>query len=233
MANYNKSVNFAVKDTLQAGDPNKIVSGAEIDTEFNNISSSSTTKIDKVSSATTGNVPQFTATGTIEDSGGNIASLGTPTGAVIPFAGSSAPSGWFFCNGQELNRSTNSALFNAIGTTFGEGDGSTTFAVPDLRDRFALGANSIGGSDAGRVDNFSTSPGDSGGSDEHQLTEAEMPSHDHSYSPGRAGNNDAGYGGLIGSVSTASCADDTANTGGDQAHNNMPPFLALNYIIKA
>jgi len=50
MANYNKSVNFAVKDTLQTGDPDKIVSGAEIDTEFNNISSSSTSKVDKVSS---------------------------------------------------------------------------------------------------------------------------------------------------------------------------------------
>jgi len=48
MSNYSKSVNFAVKDTLQSGDPNKIVSGAEIDTEFNNISSASTTKIDKV-----------------------------------------------------------------------------------------------------------------------------------------------------------------------------------------
>jgi len=228
MANYNKSVNFAVKDTLQAGDPQKIVSGAEIDTEFNNISSSSTTKIDKVTSATTGNLAQFTATGTIEDSGGNIASLGTPTGAVIPFAGSSAPSGWFFCNGQELNRSTNSALFNAIGTTFGEGDGSTTFAVPDLRDRFALGANSIGGSDAGRVDNFSTSPGDSGGSDEHQLTEAEMPSHNHSglTNPTDAAGNKA-------RASYESGDKNTGTTGGDQAHNNMPPFLAMNYIIKA
>ena len=228
MANYNKSVNFAVKDTLQAGDPQKIVSGAEIDTEFNNISSSSTTKIDKVSSATTGNLAQFTATGTIEDSGGNIASLGTPTGAVIPFAGSSAPSGWFFCNGQELNRSTNSELFSAIGTTFGEGDGSTTFAVPDLRDRFALGANSIGGSDAGRVDNFSTSPGDSGGSDEHQLTEAEMPSHTHTIpfreggAGGQAAASEVGFGDIT-----------SGSAGGDQAHNNIPPFIALNYIIKA
>src|SRR6056297_1656229 len=98
MANYNKSVNFAVKDTLQAGDPQKIVSGAEIDTEFNNISSSSTTKIDKVSSATTGNIAQFTATGALADSGQSASSI-MPTGFIGPFAGTTAPQGWLFCNG--------------------------------------------------------------------------------------------------------------------------------------
>jgi len=233
MANYNKSVNFAVKDTLQAGDPQKIVSGAEIDTEFNNISSSSTTKIDKVTASTAGNLAQFTATGAIEDSGGDIVSLGTPAGAVMAFAGSTAPSGYFFCNGQELNRLTNSALFNAIGTTFGEGDGSTTFALPDLRDRFALGANSIGGSDAGRVDNFSTAPGDSGGSDEHQLTESEMPSHNHQFFDGRFGNNNESVAVDAGGDATLDDSHFTRSAGGDEAHNNMPPFLALNYIIKA
>jgi len=229
MANYNKSVNFAIKDTLQAGDPQKIVSGAEIDTEFNNISSSSTTKVDKVPAANTGNIPQFTATGSIEDSGENAVSLGSPTGSVIPFAGSSAPSGWFFCNGQEISRSTNSNLFSVIGETFGAGDGSTTFGLPDLRDRFALGANSIGGSDAGRVDNFSTAPGDSGGSDDHQLTEAEMPSHTHS----GVASFTLGSGDTEGSSGRVTGSKNTDSTGGDQAHNNMPPFLALNYIIKA
>jgi len=69
MTDYNKSVNFAVKDTLTAGDPNKIVSGAEIDTEFNNISSASTTKADKVGSATANNFASLTAQGNIADSG--------------------------------------------------------------------------------------------------------------------------------------------------------------------
>ena len=150
MANYNKSVNFAVKDTLQAGDPQKIVSGAEIDTEFNNISSSSTTKIDKVSSATTGNVPQFTATGSIEDSGENPTSLGSPSGSVIAFAGTSAPDGWYLCQGQEISRATNSSLFSAIGTTFGSGDGSTTFNLPDLRGEFLRAWDDGRGVDAGR-----------------------------------------------------------------------------------
>src|SRR6056297_1078224 len=162
MANYNKSVNFAVKDTLQAGDSQKIVSGAEIDTEFNNISSASTTKIDKVPAATTGNIPQFTSTGAISDSGQSAETL-VPVGFIGPFAGTTAPQGWLFCNGQTVTRVAYPELFSAIGETFGEGDGSTTFAVPDLRDRFALGANSIGSADAGRVGNFDTDPGDSGG----------------------------------------------------------------------
>ena len=228
MANYNKSVNFAIKDTLQSGDPNKIVSGAEIDTEFNNISSSSTTKIDKVTAATTGNIAQFTATGTIEDSGQTVSSI-IPAGGIMPYAGTLAPSGWLLCGGQEVSRTANSALFSAIGTTFGSGDGSSTFNVPDLRDRFPLGDKDQGQTDAERVSNFSTERGSTGGSDEHQLTVAEMPSHSHGL------DLDSNYERNGGNTSSDFAGTDTqtGDTGGDQAHNNMPPFLALNYIIKA
>jgi len=231
MANYNKSVNFAIKDTLQSGDPNKIVSGAEIDTEFNNISSSSTTKIDKVSSATTGNIAQFTATGTIEDSGQTVSSI-IPAGGIMPYAGTLAPSGWLFCGGQEVSRTANSALFSAIGITFGSGDGSSTFNVPDLRDRFPLGDKDQGQTDAERVSNFSTERGSTGGFDEHQLTEAEMPSHNHGVPTATADSNNSF--GQLDPVNTSAKPDTpTSFTGGDEAHNNMPPFLALNYIIKA
>src|SRR6056297_3323736 len=120
MTDYSKSVYFAVKDTLTAGDPNKIVSGAEIDTEFNNISSASTTKVDKVPAATTGNIAQFTATGAIEDSGKTVDTI-IPSGGIIPYAGATSPSGWLLCGGQEVSRSTYSSLFSAIGTTFGSG----------------------------------------------------------------------------------------------------------------
>ncbi len=75
MANYTKSTNFAVKDTLTTGDPQKIVSGVEIDTEFVNISSMSSTKIDKVGGATAGNVATLTAGGSIQDSGDSIADI--------------------------------------------------------------------------------------------------------------------------------------------------------------
>ena len=120
MANYNKSVNFAVKDTLQSGDPNKIVSGAEIDTEFNNIASSSTTKIDKVSAAQVNNIASFNATGGIQDSGNPSTAL-IPSGGIILWSGllTSIPAGWSLC------------------------DGSNN--TPDLRDRFVVGAGSTYG----------------------------------------------------------------------------------------
>jgi microcystin-dependent protein len=70
------------------------------------------------------------------------------TGVVLPFAGSSPPSGWLLCNGQQVSRTTYPELFAAIGTTFGVGDGSTTFNVPDLRGRVAAGKDDMGGTAA-------------------------------------------------------------------------------------
>jgi len=232
MSNYNKGTNFAVKDTLTSGDPDKVVSGAEIDNEFNSIASAVTSKADKVAAATTDNLAALDANGNLKDSGGSIVSVAPPVGSITMYAGSSAPSGWLYCNGQAVSRTIQSDLFAVIGTTFGNGDGSTTFNLPDLRDRFPLGDNSNGGADAGRVNNFNSNVGDSGGEDQHQLTESEMPSHSHSYTPGRAGNDTGGCAGLIGTSSVGSCAKDTQSEGGDQAHNNMPPFLAVSFIIK-
>jgi len=233
MTNYAKSVNFAVKDTLTSGDPNKIVSGAEIDTEFNNVASSSTTKIDKVPAATAGNLASFTATGSVQDSGENqttIVQIAAPAGVVMAFGGNTAPTGWLECDGSAVSRTTYSNLFNSIGTNFGVGDGTTTFNLPDLRDRFALGYNAIGGTDAARIGNYSTALGDTGGESEHQLTEAEMPSHTHDAVKDR--DSGAGDGPYFKSDGQTGRTDPTLATGGDEAHNNMPPFLALNYIIK-
>jgi len=230
MSNYNKATNFAVKDTLTSGDPDKVVSGAEIDNEFNSIASAVTSKADKVAAATTDNLAALDANGNLKDSGGSLVSVAPPVGSNTMYGGSSAPSGWFYCNGQAVSRSIQSNLFNAIGTTFGNGDGSTTFNLPDLRDRFPLGDNSNGGADASRVDNFSTGLGDTGGADEHQLTEAEMPSHSHSVPVVREGSN------ILNRIATDTEIDagtkQTNSTGGDQAHNNMPPFLAVSFIIK-
>jgi microcystin-dependent protein len=230
MSNYNKATNFAVKDTLTSGDPDKVVSGAEIDNEFNSIASAVTSKADKVAAATTDNLAALDANGNLKDSGGSIVSVAPPVGSITMYGGSSAPSGWLYCNGQNVSRTTFANLFSAIGETFGAGDGSSTFSLPDLRDRFPLGDNSNGGADASRVDNFSTGLGDTGGADEHQLTEAEMPSHSHSVPVVREGSN------LLNRIATDTEVDagtkQTNSTGGDQAHNNMPPFLAVSFIIK-
>ena len=72
-------------------------------------------------------------------------------GTVLAFAMESAPSGWLKCNGAAISRTTYSALFTAIGTTFGAGDGSTTFNVPDLRGEFVRGWDDARAVDTGRV----------------------------------------------------------------------------------
>ena len=64
----------------------------------------------------------------------------TPIGKIDMYAGSTAPSGWLFCRGQAISRTTYAKLFSVIGTTYGGGDGSTTFNVPDLRNRMPIGA---------------------------------------------------------------------------------------------
>lgn len=73
------------------------------------------------------------------------------TGTVLPFAGSAAPTDWLLCYGQAVSRATYANLFAVIGTTYGAGDGSTTFNVPDLRGRVAAGKDNMGGTAANRL----------------------------------------------------------------------------------
>lgn len=109
------------------------------------------------------------------------------TGDIKPTTRTSEDSGWLFCNGQAVSRSTYADLFNEIGDTFGAGDGTTTFNVPDLRDRSILGTGTMGASDAGRVSTYNTGFADSGGEDQHTLTESEIPGHSHSGTTGSTG----------------------------------------------
>lgn len=110
----------------------------------------------------------------------NVAQLNAliPPGSVITTAATSAPSGWLLCSGAAVSRTTYAALFAVIGTTYGAGDGSTTFNLPDLRGRVAAGLDNMGGTDAGRLD-WANTIGTTGGAQNHTLTTAEMPSHTH------------------------------------------------------
>lgn len=157
------------------------------------------------------------------------------------------PVGWATCNGQLLQISENDALFALIGTTYG-GDGQTTFGVPDMRSRVAVGSE--GGAAGPGLSPYPL--GSAGGTENVTLTPLQLPAHGHPYAlplagttTGAAGDNPVGR--LPGVTSTgnsyagaASGANLAANavangavaaTGSSQSHTNISPVLALNYII--
>jgi microcystin-dependent protein len=109
------------------------------------------------------------------------------TGAVKAFAGSSAPINHILCYGQAVSRTTYAALFAVIGTTYGAGDGTTTFNLPDLRGRVPVGLDNMGGSAASRVTSATSTLGTAFGEQAHTLLTAEIPAHAHAITdPGHA-----------------------------------------------
>jgi microcystin-dependent protein len=163
---------------------------------------------------------------------------GAPIGMVVPFAGATAPPKWQLCYGQNVSRTTFAALFAAIGTVHGAGDGSATFTLPDLRGRAVAGKDNMGGTSASRLGSGLGGPdgntlGAVGGLYAHHLILAEMPPHNHmlGYSPSSLG---AGGGAdFFTSEYTGYFRGGTDYKGGDGSHNNMQPTMVLNYIIYA
>lgn len=96
-----------------------------------------------------------------------------PTSTILPYAGSPAPTGYLLCDGAAISRTTYSDLFGLVGTTYGVGDGSTTFNIPDLRGRVIAGLDNMGGSAAGRLTgltNLGDNTGSATGSHNHTAT---------------------------------------------------------------
>lgn len=166
------------------------------------------------------------AINTLISGGGNGGGGGaTPLGTVLPFAGATAPEGFMLCDGVELLASDHADLFAVIGTVYGEGEAPGSFKLPDLRGRTAIGAGQ-------GVDLSDRVLGVSDGAETHQLTVDEMPSHNHTQNVRNDVAGAGGRNGLAGSPPHATVDGFLNATGGDQPHNNMQPFVVLNYIIK-
>jgi microcystin-dependent protein len=145
------------------------------------------------------------------------------TGAIIAWPSNTIPSWGLLCNGQAVSRLDYSTLFSVIGTSFGAGDGSNTFNVPNIKGRI------IAGRDAAQTE-FDVL-GEAGGAKTHTLTTAEIPSHAHTQQVRSTGT--AGTAGTQGaSTANNTSVGTTDATGSGDAHNNLQPYIVLNYIIK-
>lgn len=198
--------------------------------------------------------------------------MSNPAGIIMPFAGTVAPQGCLFCDGSAVSRTTYAELFSVIGTTYGEGDGETTFNVPDLSGRVVIGVSN------------SHALGTTGGSETVTLTADQMPAHSHEvpqhghdnniaattpnlthtitqpvYKYNKANNTGCGSGVnnaivttstatatrsrnvsitahaatecTVGGSVTACPAFNSGAYGSNGSHNNMQPYMTVNYII--
>jgi microcystin-dependent protein len=171
------------------------------------------------------------------DGSGLTGIVSVPTGAVMPYAGAAEPAGWKYCAGQAISRTTFSALFAVIGTTFGAGDGSTTFNLPDLRGRAAFGRDDMNTADANRVTTGGSgidgnALGASGGAETVALTVAQLAAHTHAVRTGSSSGGPQGVAYAAEQGVTYDAAGAALSTGSGSPHQNMPPALILNYIIK-
>ena len=175
---------------------------------------------------------------------GELLEGGIPTATIVPWSNASVPTGFLECDGSAVSRTTYAALFAIVGTTYGSGDGSTTFNVPDLQDNVPVGKSnnkalaSTGGA------NTVTSAGNVGGSTANAtLSTAQLASHSHSTKASNAGLLTQSQGG---NTSPAfSNNTNTGNAGSGQAHSHnmsanftgnatsvLQPYLTVIYIIK-
>lgn len=242
MSNYSKITDFAAKDSLSTGNPSKIVKGVEIDDELTAISGAISSKADTSSPTFTGTPAAPTASSGTSTTqlattafAMGAAALVSPSGEIKMWPTASAPTGFLLCNGANVSRTIYAALFAVIGETFGAGDGTTTFTLPNFKNRFPVGAGDLysvaatgGSKDAIVV------------SHNHTLTD---PGHGHyqyagqggggSYSPIwsiGAGGNSLSESNYKTKTEVTGMTIDSAGASGTNA--NLPPYLSIYFIIK-
>jgi len=180
--------------------------------------------------------------------GANLTGIeGIPTGTITPWSQATAPSGFLECNGAAVSRTTYAALFAVVGTTYGVGDGSTTFNIPDLTDKVAVhkSNNKTFATSAGA--NSVTPTGNVGGSTANAtLSTAQLASHSHNFTQyGSFTFESTKYPGLFNGYEANPMTGNTgsAGSGGGHSHNMsanftgdansvLQPYLTLIYIIK-
>mgnify|MGYP003130079958 CR=1 FL=1 len=180
--------------------------------------------------------------------GANLTGIeGIPTATIVPWSSSSVPTGFLECNGAAVSRSTYSALFAIVGTTYGAGDGASTFNLPDLQDNVAMGKSGTKALASTGGANTVAASGTVGGTTANAtLSEAQLASHSHSVNQ-VAANNFGGPTKSIRIVTDGSSTEtlNTANTGSGTGHQHnmsatftgsatsvVQPYLTIIYIIK-
>lgn len=260
MTNYTKQEDYAIKDTLLTGDPEKVVSGEELDTEFSTISTAVNSKIDDPVTKSANQYLQFNGSSWVAST---IAPASTmPVGSIIMYAVTFDMGDFLLCDGRPLSNAPTSPyypLWQVIGVTYGAGAG--TFLLPDLRGRAPFGTD-FGGAPSGRlagatyVQGSYTQNGSNGG----QVAITSTPAHTHA-----AGTLDVGGSGSIsgdyinsdtlGEVALRSAGGSTSGTisslssppginissltvtgstasAGSASVDVMNPFMLVNFLIK-
>lgn len=164
---------------------------------------------------------------------------GCPIGTILPYAASSTPPGWLVCDGSAVSRTDYAYLYSLVGLGYGAGDGSTTFNLPNLQGRVPVGQQGLTW--------FMTT---TGGASTVTLTAAQIPAHDHGSAGGHTHVGTEGFAGAFGNTGSGASivlanvagtspftsnngAHTHASVGSGQSHQNMPPYLVINYIIRA
>ena len=177
--------------------------------------------------------------------GGELLEGGIPTATIVPWSKSAVPTGFLECDGAAVSRTTYSALFSAIGTTYGAGNGSSTFNTPDLANNVPVGKSnnkalaSTGGANTVSV----TATGNVGGSTANaSLSIAQLASHNHTFSGGPQGGTYSGVPtagpGNAGSFPVSSTGSGSAHSHNmsanfaGNANSVLQPYLTIIYIIK-